>query len=158
MTGCRGWLQDALVREAHSAGGSLQPPVVLCFGETAFVKEGEHGVSISIREQVSPCVCVCAHAGGYDIRPGNLDHLDCNARKTCCCTVGLAAMLESYTGTGLNPGCSTPDPAEVPGKAVKDGPGTWVPAIHTGDPGRVPGSWLQPNPTKVSAQAQPFGT
>lgn len=40
-------------------------------------------------------------------------------------------------------------PANVPGRAVDESPNTWILATHTGNPGGVLGSWLQPGPVTV---------
>lgn len=36
--------------------------------------------------------------------------------------------------------------ANLPGKA-EDGPSTWVPAMHVGDPRGISGLWFKPGPT-----------
>lgn len=59
------------------------------------------------------------------------------------CTVpwqvkSLPTKLTSYVGAALGFGCSTsnPLPANIPGKAVEDGPIVWAPVRHMGDLGR----------------------
>lgn len=57
----------------------------------------------------------------------------------------------SQTGAGLRPTCSpsNPDPANVPDKAIEDGPSAQVPAVYVGelpgDPGLLALVWATHN-------------
>lgn len=53
-----------------------------------------------------------------------------------------------YWSAGSSSSCSASDlaPVNVPGKAEEEGPSTWAPATHPGNPAGISGSWLWPGP------------